>query len=954
MTSAGFLLLVGATSGAIAVVSGWLSLQADRRTAEPDQDERHRRRRRIPVTGTVLAVATVAGAAGIGADQLDGRLVGLLVIAAALGTVGSIFEQRSFRTSARVAAEAVAGLAAVALGVRSGITGSAVSNVALVVVFVVALVESFRLLDVGPRAAAAAVAPTATALGVVAAGTGQAGVAALAMAMAGGLAGLLLVGTGRTFALGEHGSLFAGFLLAALVSDLVPATPAPLSLVVVLPLVLLPLLNAAVVIIDRLRRRRPLTDRRPDGLPHRLRTIPLPWGVALVILGGSSALVGALVVLADRRVVSVAELLFGVALVSIGLLAASDGGKIHRHDAPGLSVGVRRVILVLTASAAVVTAVGGLGLMSVRRLVVQGAAAAERGLEEARNGDIDAAGTSFDRAQRSFVTASNRLDHPLATLGLAVPVLGANLSAVRTLSELGGGLAGTGRTVTAAASNFTVSSGGVPIDEIRRLAPDLVEASGTFERARSVVMGVERSHLLPVVREALDRFDTRLEQASAEAALASEAALVLPAMLGGEGPRRYFLAIQNNAELRATGGLMGNYGELAAEGGALHLDHVGRLADLNKGGQPVRAVDAPQDYVERYAPFDVASTWQNVNLSPDFPTVAKVIAGMYPQSGGQPVDGVIGIDPVGLSALLELTGPVNVESWPKPITAANVVDITLNQAYTTFGGERAERIDFLATVATACFDALRSADLGSPTRIAAALGGAARGGHLSLWFERPAEQTLVDRIGIAGRVDPVESDSLLLVNQNAGGNKIDYYFSRTMNYDVQLRPEGDRLAVSSRLRVDMHNTAPAGLPQEVIGPFDERFEAGENHTFISVYTPLALAGATWDGEPVVLVAAEELTRQVYSSFFSIPAGDTRTLEMQLDGTVAALPDGRYELDVLHQPILGPERLTATFEVPEGWRIVELEGAELDGDRRAVVSFVLEQDETVRFRVTPQA
>ena len=954
MTSAAFLLLVGATSAAIAVVSGWLSLQADHRTAEAGQKEPHRRRRRIPATGTVLAVATIAGAAGVGAQELDGRLVGLLGIAAALGTVGSICEQRSLRPSVRIAAEAVAGLAAVALGVRSGITGAAISNVALVVAFVVALVESFRLLDVGPRVAAAAVAPTATALGVVAAGTGQVGVAALAVGMAGGLAGLLLAGTGRTFALGEHGSLFGGFLLAVLVADLVPATPAPLSMVVVLPLVLLPLLNAVVVIIDRLRRRRPLTDRRPDGLPHRLRTIPLPWGVVLGVLGGSSALVGALVVLADHRVVSVAELLFGVALVSIGLLAASDEGKIHRHDAPGLSVGVRRIILVLGASAAVVSVVGGLGLMSVRRLVVQGAAAAERGLEEARRGEIDAAGSAFDRAQRSFVTASDRLNHPLATLGLAVPVVGANLSAVRTLSELGGELAGTGRAVTTAASNFTVSSGTVPIDEIGRLAADLVEASSTLDRARSVAAGLERSHLLPVVHDGLVRFDTRLEQASTEAALASEAALVLPAMLGGEGPRRYFLAIQNNAELRATGGLIGNYGELGAEGGVLRLDHLGRLSDLNKRGQPVRDVEAPQDYVDRYTPFDVARTWQNVNLSPDFPTVAKVIAGMYPQSGGQPVDGVIAVDPIGLSALLELTGPVSVESWPKPITAANVVDITLNQAYTSFGDERAERIDFLATVASACFDALRSTNLGSPARIAGALGSAARGGHLSLWFEQPAEQALIDRIGIAGRVDPVESDSLLVVNQNAGGNKIDYYFSRTTNFDVQLRPDVDRMAVSSRLRVDMHNTAPDGLPRYVIGPFDERFEAGENRTFVSLYTPLALVGATWDGAPVVMEAANELKRQVYSSFFTIPAGETKTLEVQLEGTVTPLSDGRYELDVLHQPILRPGTLTATFEVPEGWRIVELEGAELDGDRRAVVSFTPQQEESVRFRVTPQA
>jgi hypothetical protein len=152
----------------------------------------------------------------------------------------------------------------------------------------------------------------------------------------------------------------------------------------------------------------------------------------------------------------------------------------------------------------------------------------------------------------------------------------------------------------------------------------------------------------------------------------------------------------------------------------------------------------------------------------------------------------------------------------------------------------------------------------------------------------------------------------------------------------------------------MENQGPeTGLPRYVIGPFDERFEPGENRTFVSVYTPLGLTGATWDGVPVDLTAADELGRRVYSAFLSIPARSTRTLEMQLEGTVVALEGGWYELDLLHQPLLNPGAITASFEVPRGWRIVEAEGAELDGKRRAVAEFVPDQDRTVRLRVAPQ-
>ena len=903
------------------------------------------------MTGTVLAVASMAGAVGVGADLLDRQLLGLLVSAGALGVVGLVRQRQPMRPSLRITAEVIAALAAVACGLRSELTGSAVANVAAVVAFMVLMAESLRLLDVGPRAAAAVVAPGAGCLGLLAVAAGQQGVAVVALALAGGLVGLLIVGTGRTFALGEHGSLFGGFLMAGLVVAVNPASGAPDGLLVLLSLVALPLLNGAVVVADRMRRRRPLTARRPDGIPDRLRAIPLPWGVVLLILGGASTLLGAAGLLADREVVPAVVPPAAMAFATTLLLLAAGGDRIHRNKPPALPAGLRFAGLVVAGLVIAVAVPTGIALVSLRGLIVDGAASVERGLDRARQGDVDAAGSAFDDAAHDLTTATDRLDHPVARLGRAIPLLGPNLAAVRTLSSVGADLAGTGAALTTSTpQNLTISSGTVPVGEIQRLAPELAEAATQLENARHRTASVRRQHLLPDLLDELDRFEARLERASADASVAAEAAAVIPDILGREKPRRYFLAIQNNAELRATGGFLGNYGDLVAEGGEVRLDRIGRHQELNRAGPPVKVIDAPDDYLERYNTFEVASTWESVNLSPDFPTVSRVIAGLYPQSGGQSVDGVIAIDPVGLSALLKLTGPVTVNGWPDPITAENVVDVTLNRAYLAFDRQLDNRVDFLANVAAAVVDDLRTAKLGSPARIVAALADAARGGHISLWFNRTAEQALVDRLGIAGRVEPVDSDSLLVVNQNAAGNKIDYYFTRTTSYDVQLQPDGQQVGVASRLRVEMANQAPDALPRYVIGPFDKRFQAGENRTFVSVYSPLELTGATWDGVPADLTGADELGRRVYSTFLGIPANATKTLELQLEGTVVALPGGWYELDLLRQPLLNREATTASFEVPDGWRIVEARGAELESDRRAVARLVPERDHTIRLRL----
>ena len=49
-----------------------------------------------------------------------------------------------------------------------------------------------------------------------------------------------------------------------------------------------------------------------------------------------------------------------------------------------------------------------------------------------------------------------------------------------------------------------------------------------------------------------------------------------------------------------------------------------------------------------------------MSYAPDLPTVADVIQQLYPQAGGDHIDGVLALDPYGLAALIGMTGPIKV------------------------------------------------------------------------------------------------------------------------------------------------------------------------------------------------------------------------------------------------------------------------------------------------------
>jgi hypothetical protein len=359
--------------------------------------------------------------------------------------------------------------------------------------------------------------------------------------------------------------------------------------------------------------------------------------------------------------------------------------------------------------------------------------------------------------------------------------------------------------------------------------------------------------------------------------------------------------------------------------------------------------------VKRYGQFQPQFNLQNVNLSPDFPTVGTVLETLAPEAGMGQVDGVLAVDPQGLAALLQLTGPVFVAGWPELITADNVVDVTLSEAYAAFANTP-ERADFLGDVAQAVVDEATSGDLGDPASVAKVLGKAAHEGHLVLSFTRPGEQRLAGELQADGAL-ATGVDVLHVTNANFGGNKLDYYLTRDLDYRIEVRPDavGRGAEAAGTLGVRFDNTAPAdGLPRIVAGPYEGapagRFQEGENNSYVSVYTPLGLEGSTLDGQPVPMTTGDELGVQVYSTIVRLLPGQERTLQLDLSGRIRMERGGWYELSLGSQPLVNPGRARVSISVPDGWRITDTRGLQSVLPFRAGGFVTLDHPTTIRVRI----
>jgi hypothetical protein len=586
---------------------------------------------------------------------------------------------------------------------------------------------------------------------------------------------------------------------------------------------------------------------------------------------------------------------------------------------------VHRALLGAGVVGAIALGVFGLSVALAWSAMQDGVRQARQGLEAASDGDAKAAAALFESATSSLESSHRLFGAWWARPARGIPVLAQQAEALEVATGQAAQIAGAAGDVAVSADleRIRYTSGRIDVARLAATRQPLERASAVMTLAADRLHAVSSPWLIGPVSDALAGLTEDVDATLDDIELAAEAAAVAPGMLGADGARHYLVLFTQPAEARGLGGFVGSWAELRAVDGDLDLTDSGPIRELLAApGSERRSLSGPPEYLARYGRFRPWQYLQDVTFSPDLPTVAAVMAELYPQSGGRPVDGVIVADPYGLAALLKLTGPIRVEGAPQRLTADNVAQFLVKDQYLQFG-ETAQRREFLEDVGRETFDQLVNGSLPGPRRLASALGPAVEERRLMMYAFDPAQERFLSHLGVAGEAPrPEGADGLMLVTQNWGQNKIDVFLRRDVDYQVTYDPATGE--VEGTVTVTLHNDAPSsGLPDAIIGSNDLGLPLGTNSLYLSVYTPHHLQEARLDGERIGVEFQRELGWAVYSRFVKIPPGGSVRIELDVKGSID--PGARYRLLVGAQPLVNPDTVAATVRPARGWVIEAARG-----------------------------
>ncbi len=319
----------------------------------------------------------------------------------------------------------------------------------------------------------------------------------------------------------------------------------------------------------------------------------------------------------------------------------------------------------------------------------------------------------------------------------------------------------------------------------------------------------------------------------------------LPSFLGVQRDQRYLVVLQNNSEIRPTGGFMGSFALIDVKMGAVKkieipaggtYDVQGQLREWVVSPWPLHLINARWEF-------------QDANWFPDFPASARKIKWFYENAGGPTVDGVIALNASLAREILALTGPVYLSQFKKSVSADNFFETTQRAVELEYNRKENAPKKFLGELIETIVETIKTDSGAKGNKIAALLIESILTKEIQLYSADPYLQEILVSAGLSGRLIETGGDYLMIVDTNIGGRKTDIAMSREAEYNVHVNSDG---ALDATLTITSTHNGKKG----------DYFTGGKNINYARVYAP---SGS-------VLLSAEGFAPPPRSEFENPPPG----------------------------------------------------------------------------------
>lgn len=447
---------------------------------------------------------------------------------------------------------------------------------------------------------------------------------------------------------------------------------------------------------------------------------------------------------------------------------------------------------------------------------------------------------------------------------------------------------------------------------------ELNQAYEQAQRAQAEIGDPTLDILPEIVQIRIKNLKNHLDSYSLLLKKGQSAAQFLPQLVAVGGKKSYLVLLQNNNELRPTGGFIGSFAQINFENGKLQKIEVNDIYAID--GQLSLHVEPPKEIKEDLGQKD----WylRDSNWEPDFPTSARQSKWFYNKETSRQVDGVIALDVSALEDLLSVTGPLNVTDYDEEVGAHNLFERAITHAESGFFPGSQAKKNFITALTNQLFNKLFFVPNQNWPAILSSLGRSMDQKHILAYFDDPKLFSYLVSSGWAGTMPRevtdskgVSTDFLAVVEANLGANKSNYYIERNYELATTIGKEGE---IFNKLRIDYVNRSPSGA-----------WPAGKYKNRLRIYLPFGakLSRALWDDLEITskVTTFADFGRTGYSMLLELDpkAHKALVLEYQLPRKLNFLQDEvLYRINIVKQPGTLTDRFDWRLSFPLNFNLIK--------------------------------
>lgn len=423
---------------------------------------------------------------------------------------------------------------------------------------------------------------------------------------------------------------------------------------------------------------------------------------------------------------------------------------------------------------------------------------------------------------------------------------------------------------------------------------------------------------LEIQQETPDQNQEQLATAKKQVTLLADFVKILPQLIAFETKKTYFVLLQNNLELRPTGGFISSWGLLSFEKGRL-LDL--QLYSSSRTDQQLKGQIEPPQILKKYLGVN---SWRlcDSNWDPHFPVSANRAEWFLDNELGRTADGTLAFNLFFLKDILSVIQPLKLEGNSESITQTNFLEKIVQQEEIALGNK-----ELAQQVTESIFIKLKDLTPGDWLKLLSLIVESLDKKDLQVLLHEQRAYDFFNQRGWDGGLrqlsekDTYLADYLLINEANLGLNKINYFIKKEMKQEITILADGK---IQEKVTLNYLNTndlinSPLGLYKNYL-----RFYLPLNTKILSVKTG-EKENALYSVDASQINPFVEYGKQGTGFMVEIPALQNKIVEIiyQLgSGFNLSNQTLGYAYFFQKQPGTGEDPLEIIVNYPEGWKLIK--------------------------------